>query len=44
MPLTCMNVSHHVGLKFEQINEQFRKYDYNPMERILGVNGYVGRT
>jgi len=42
MLLICMNVSHYVSLRFEQINEQFQKYDYNPMGRILGVDGYIG--
>jgi len=42
MPLTWMNVSHYVGLKFEQINEQFRKYDSNPMKRTLGADAGAG--
>ena len=37
-----MNVSHYVGLKFEQIDEQFRKYDSNLMECLLGADAGAG--
>ena len=44
MPLTCMNVSHYVSLKFEQVGGQFRKHAYNVMVCLLGADAGAETT
>ena len=42
VPPTCMKVSLYVGPKFDQINDQFQKHVYNPIECILGADTCAG--